>query len=1080
MTDRRLIEAAFALRQVSVDSVHEKNVRHGHISTLHIWPARRPLAASRAMLLATLLGDPGTEEGRRRLLRRMAGTVEDVAGRGGEEAKETRGGILHWGRESALDGADELDRFRAEVREAFGGRAPRVLDPFAGGGAIPLEAMRLGCEAVAADLNPVAWFLLRCTLHHPRRLAGRQRPLPAFALGDRGFLGAFLKAKGVRRPAALREALARLGHGDGEPVQGTALTDATSPASRADAAWHLRAWGRRVLAAARRALAARYPTYAEFEPVRRKGHRRSAPAAGTARWRHRARRLLQPDEHGRVSTAALNAEFDSLYLENDGNPRWVAKPAVAYLWARTVRCGGCRDEIPLLKTRWLCKKPKKRIRLTLEPQSDGAGVEFRIEHEVPEGEGNPAQRREHDRALGEGTMSASGARCPACGAIATTKDIRTEGRARRLGERMTAVVVEGQAGKEYRLPTAGELDAARIDRAELDALYARVPFGLPDEAIVGERPSPNSRGASGLPRYGFDTWRTLFTDRQLLALGTFVQAIRGAVERMDGAPPVDRQAATAITADDGPETWREAFAAYLSCAASKFADYSSAICSWHNGGEKLRNTFARFALPMVWDYCEVNPLADTTGGFPASVEWVSRVLEHLDAAVAEAPAPTVVLQSATASAAPTGGPFDVICTDPPYYDAIPYSDLMDFFHVWLRRTLHGVSPDVDAAFAAPLGPKWDAEADDGELVDQPGRFGADGAKSRQTYEDGMRRTFRCCHDALRDDGRLVLVFANKQPAAWATLVTALIREGFVVHASWPIQTEMRNKVAGGARLSSSIWLVCRKRPVAARPGWDNRVLADMQATVAERLRAFWDAGIRGPDFVWAATGPALEAFSRHPVVRKADEPGERLTVDEFLRRVRRMVVGFVVSRLLRDDGAAGELDDPTTYYLLHRKDFGLAPAPAGACILYALSCNVSDADLAGRLDLLAGTGGSTAADGDDDSASGRDVRLKTWSQRRARDLGELAADGRPPPLIDCVHRLMRLWKSGEQSRVDAYLEARGLWRHEIFARVVQAVTELAERGSEERATLESIQTHIRTHGGVSGPQPARLDYGDAS
>ncbi len=211
LTDRRLIEAAFPLKQVSLDSVHEKNVRHGHVSTLHIWPARRPLAASRATLLATLLGDPGTEEGRRKLLRRMAGTVEDVAGRGGEEAKETRGGILHWGRESTAEGAGELDRFRTEIREAFGGRAPRVLDPFAGGGAIPLEAMRLGCEAVAADLNPVAWFLLQCTLHHPRRLAGRERPLPAFAVGDRAFVEAFLKARGIRRPPALREALARWG-----------------------------------------------------------------------------------------------------------------------------------------------------------------------------------------------------------------------------------------------------------------------------------------------------------------------------------------------------------------------------------------------------------------------------------------------------------------------------------------------------------------------------------------------------------------------------------------------------------------------------------------------------------------------------------------------------------------------------------------------------------------------------------------------------------------------------------------------------------------------------------------------------
>ena len=1068
MTDRRLVEAAFPLKQVSLDSVHEKNVRHGHISTLHIWPARRPLAACRATLLATLLRDPQNQAERDRLLARMAGTVEPASpgratGGGEQDRMETRGGILHWGRESEPEGASELDRFRAEIREVFEGRAPRVLDPFAGGGAIPLEAMRLGCEAVAADLNPVAWFILRCTLHYPRLLAGRKRPLPAFAVGDREFAEAFLKAQGIRRTAALREALARLGHGDGEPVQATTLADAESPATNADAAWHLRAWGRQVLAAARRELAARYPTYAEFEPVRRKG-RRNVGTADNARWRRRPPKLLAPDENGRVSTTPLNAEFDSLYLEDETRPRWIAKPAVAYLWARTVGCGGCRAEIPLLKTRWLCKKAKKRIRLILEPRTDGGGVEFGIEHNVPEGEGNAARKREHDKAIGAGTMSANGVRCPACGAIATTKDIRAEGLAGRLGERMTAVVVEGQTGKEYRLPTVAELDAAGVERAEIEAIYADVPFGPPDESIVAERPSPNSRGASGLPRYGFDTWRTLFTARQLLALGTFVRAIRRCAAAMR----------------DYPDDWREAIVAWLAPSISRLADRSSAVATWTNNLEQIRNTFARFALPMVWDFAESCPLSDTTGGFIQAVEWIARVVEHTEAGTAAAPAPRVEQRSATEARTDR---FDVVCTDPPYYDAIPYSDLMDFFHVWLRRTLHGLSPDVDAAFAAPLGPKWDAGANDGELVDQPGRFGTDGAQSRQAYEDGMLRTFRRCHDVLRDDGRLVVVFANKQPAAWATLVSALIRAGFVVDASWPIQTERDSKVAGGARLSSSIWLVCRKRPATARPGWDHRVLADMQANVTERLRAFWDAGIRGPDFVWAATGPALEAFSRHPAVRKADAPGRLLTVDEFLRRVRRMVVGFVVSRLLdQQEGATGELDDPTTYYLLHRKDFGLAPAPAGACILYALSCNVSDAELAGRLDLLA-AGRSVSADEDGDEngeTSGSDVRLKTWSRRRARDLGEPAPDGSPPPLIDCVHKLMQLWKSGEQSRVDAYLEARGLWRHEIFARVVQAVTELAERGSDERKLLESIQTHVRTHGGVSVPRSARLDYGDAS
>ena len=216
-SSRRLIESAFPLREASIDSVHEKNVRHGHISTLHIWPARRPLAASRAVLLATLLDDPGGE-GRSELLRRIGGSVVKKASERGEK-EETAGGVLRWGGESS----PELTRLREEIREAFGGRAPKVLDPFAGGGAIPLEAMRLGCEVTASDINPVAWFILRCTLHYPRLMAGKTRPLPDFALRDRAFVEAFLKAKGVKRKSDLRAHLARLGHGDGEPEQQTSF-----------------------------------------------------------------------------------------------------------------------------------------------------------------------------------------------------------------------------------------------------------------------------------------------------------------------------------------------------------------------------------------------------------------------------------------------------------------------------------------------------------------------------------------------------------------------------------------------------------------------------------------------------------------------------------------------------------------------------------------------------------------------------------------------------------------------------------------------------------------------------------------
>ena len=1119
---KRLIEVAFPLEQVSLDSVHEKNVRHGHISTLHIWPARRPLAASRAALIATLLPDPGDARERQAVYRRMAGevveTVEDerVGGRTvARRKRETRGGILHWKRE----GGPDAEWFRARIRDAFGGRAPRVLDPFAGGGAIPLEAMRLGCAVTAVDINPVAWFILKCTLDYPRRLAGATRPLPAFALGDRGFMAAFLKAGGVKG-RALRRELAELCLGEDRETEPT-LLDA-EPAREADLAWQVRAWGRRVLAGARRRLASRYPTYAAFQALK-PGGRPFEPRPMT---------LLTPDARGDADASGLNAELDAVYLKDPRNPRWVAKPAVAYLWARTARCKRCRATVPLLKTRWLARKGAKRVRLTMTANAEKTGVAFGVEVDVPRGEGNPARRREHDRRVGAGTMSRSGARCPLCQAIMTMQDLRLDGRAGRLGEVMTAVVVDGPHGKEYRLPTELELEAARVEEAELEALYAELPFGVPDE------PTPKAGiGASrafSVDGYGFDTWRTLFTNRQLLALGTFVHEIRHLHEAMT----------------EWPEAWREAVIVSLASTISRLADRACTLATWTASAEQVGHVFARFALPMVWDFAESSPLTDTTGGFVQAVDWTAGVCEHLLDATHNAPAPVVLQQSATeprtgggdVNSPPAGAPgersryarphtpgaeprtsrvdsagaprtpqsaadsqpphstiearpavmdedarFDLICTDPPYYDAIPYSDLMDFFHVWLRRTLHGLSPEIDRAFEAPLGPKWNAAANDGELIDDAARFGGDRAASKRNYEDGMARAFSRFHAALRDDGRLVVVFANKSPDAWETLVSALIRAGFVVVGSWPIQTERlaRTRAMQSAALASSIWIVCRKRP-AARAGWDAAVLDEMRENITQQLRDFWTAGIRGPDFVWAATGPALEAFSKHPVVKKADAPGRQLTVSEFLREVRRFVVDFVVGRVLTHDGAADAtsgLDDVTTYYLLHRHDFGLREAPVGACILYAISCNLSDRDLTDRHDVLS-RGNRTSPEPDDDdtdpdddtdaapgpAAGGGRLRLKPWSRRTAKGLGQPTPDGLPPPLIDSAHRLMHLWRAGDEAAVNDYLDDRGLKRHALFARLLQALIELADAGSEERAILESLSNHVAARSSVA---PAR-------
>jgi len=1071
---KRLIENAFCLMQASSDSVHEKMCHAGHIKAIHIWPARRPLAACRAALIATLLPDPGTPEKRNELCEKIGGKVVKKIERkmmpNGEiverEKEQTEGGILHWGREK--ENKELLEWFRQEIKKAYGGRAPKVLDLFAGGGAIPLEAMRLGCEATAVDINPVAWFILKCTLEYPQKLAGKTHPLPGFILSDEAFMNAFYKAHThlVGRTKPTKKQLKE----QENMLPGMALhRDDNTRAPKADLSWHVRAWGQWVLDRARRELAHLYPTYADFEALDKHN---SKP------FEKRPMQSVPLKNDGTTNVGALNAEFSSEYLADNRNPRWVAKPTLAYLWARTVKCKNCRAEIPLIKTRWLCKKSKKRILLTMEPNAEKTGVSFGIELNVPIKGSNAAQRREYDKRISAGTMTRSGAKCPCCPTYMGMEDIRLEGQAGRMENTLMCIVTADHGpGKAFRLPTANELIMVAKFSDMLNDSFLDIPYGIPNESL----PKKEALGFR-VPLYGFDKWAKLFCNRQLLVLGGLLRCIR------DVTP--------ALAKFTYEKHWNEAIVAYLACALNKVADYNSAFVAWQPKGAKGSNTFQRWALPMKWDFTENNILDSDSGGWIGVVDWIAvPIAGSLIEATSASPRPTIQRMSATK----VNADVDVIITDPPYYDAIPYSDLMDFFYVWLRRALKGLSPEMDIAFSEPLSPKWDHTEQDGELIDEASRHGGDKEKSKAAYEEGMARVFSVCNRALRPDGRLVIVFAHKQPDAWETLVSAIIRAGFLVDGSWPIQTEMGNRTRSqsSAALASSVWLICKKRPDSARPGWDNQVLEEMRHNIRAQLREFWDAGIRGPDFVWAATGPALEAYSKHPVVKKANEPGP-MSVGEFLTHVRRMVVDFVVGRVLagEKDGnaelsATDRLDEPTSYYLLHRHDFGMEEAPAGACILYAISCGVSDKELSGTWDLISFTKGKSDDDSEDEEAdadaesdpetdenSGSKVKLKTWAQRTGKSLGYEAPGGKPIPLIDRIHRLMHLWKAGDLHKVDGYLDSNGLRRQELFKRLLQSLIELSPHGSEERSLLESISNHVQARGAVKEQGPLMFDKED--
>jgi len=1045
MTDKpRLIEVAFPLKQASLASVHEKNVRYGHISTLHIWPARRPLAACRAALLATLLPDPGDPAKRAELLEKIGGKVTtqyvteaDEAGRKVSEKKEVLdGGILAWGNESN----DAMDDFREAIGAEFPNGAPSVLDPFAGGGAIPLEAMRLGCRVTASDLNPVAWFLLKCTLDYPQQFAGKKWPLPEFARQWSDFIDDFLGGKVKKRKGAKRAHFTDSQQPQLDPAKispnAEALSEKTSACfdgalNDATLAWHVRAWGRWVQERARADLAPRYPVQG-------------------------------------------------------------GEPTIAYLHARTARDKISLARIPLLKTFWLCKKAGRRVALLPVPLADRSGVEFRLlgERELAD----PARVIAENPQLAawevsaetlpmflmHGTMNRSGVWCPASGRpgliALTMNDLRRQGQQGLLSTQMTAVVVEAalekKTHKRYRLPTEADLRAVVIEQEDLDEVFREIPFGIPEEATPAGGGSGAGRAFS-LHKYGLKKWRDIFTPRQMLALGVFVKHTRHAIVELQKLYPAQPKVA-------------EAVGAYLTVVFGRFLNYMSTQCLWASAADEIKQTFSLYAFPITWDFAEANPLTESDRFYQGGLEVGAKALDFLLVATAKRQPPHLNCESSI-NAVHAG--HEIVFTDPPYYDAIPYSDLMDFFFVWQKRILVGFGGEVSRVFTRELTPKWDTDAEDGELIEDESRHGGDRGKAKKAYENGMAKSFIHACESLSPTGRFVIVFANKDVDAWETLVGAMIKAGCVVTASWPIQTEMPGgfRNFNRASLASSIWLVCRKRPLNAASGWDKTVLDRMRETLFDPrgtlggrniLQYYFDLGIRGPDFLWAAIGPALEAYSAHSFVKK--QAGGTMSVPEFLQQVRRLVLQFSlgelpgfreVSRESNGRGEALDLDPVTQYYLLHRAFFGLEPAPSGACILYANGCGLNETALRLVWQIIEQGGSRTksnAGEDEGDVAEEEDkksqYRLVDWRTRAQRQdgLGESRA-GQPAPLIDRFHRLMFLLSGNRAAELQEGFENWGLAAEPAFLPLIQALHSLAdrERRAEEKKLIEALAAQLK-------------------
>ncbi len=705
----RLIETVFPLERVSAESTREKNLRHGHISTLHIYWARRPLAASRATALAALLPDSPRRRHEWLQLIEALTPFEAV-----QDAKNPN-----------------LQKARALVREAYGGRAPRVLDPFAGGGSIPLEALRLGCEVHALDYNPLAVLLNRCVLEYPQRF---------------GASGAF---RGV------------LPSGKGEGLRLLEVESRQSPLVEAVAAY-----GEWVLEWAREHLEPFYP----------------------------------PDPDGAIP--------------------------VGYLWARTIPCQNpiCGAEIPLMRQTWLAKKEKKQVALRIVPDK----VAKRVDFEIVEGEGldfDPEQ----------GTVVRAHARCPVCGETTDDKRVRALFQSGRAGERLVAVVLHysDRAGKRYRLATAADRAVFERARGALGEWEARLRAEWGIEPVPDEEVPLRCHEVDRLPMYGMRRWGDVFNARQRLALLVFAEGVRRAYRLM---------------VEQGADAeFAKAVATYLALIVSRLSDRNSVLCRLISQTEAIGFTFTRQALPMLWDYYEMNPLGNPSGWQSMLTDSVE-IVAHLCAIPPAEVLPQAVHGTATELPYPDNH-FDALFTDPPYYDNVNYAVLSDFFYVWLKRTISDLHPDL---FATPLTPKSQ------EMVADAYRAGSREA-AKQQFEAMLEQAFREMHRVLKPDGIAIIVFAHKTTEAWETVLNALLRAGLYPTAALPIHTEMQARLLaqGNAALASSIYLVCRKR-VGARVGFWSDLKPQIIQAIDRRLHQFWDAGVRGGGSVhqrdWSGAG----------------------------------------------------------------------------------------------------------------------------------------------------------------------------------------------------------------------------------
>lgn len=737
MSTKKLIEVALPLEKINAAAAYEKMPGIGsHPRGLHLWWARRPFVAARAVIWSSLVDDPSshpekfpTEEDQSKERQRLFKILED---------------LVVW---ENSNNEDILNAAKAEILKSTDNNPPALLDPFAGGGAIPLEAQRLGLEAHAHDLNPVAVTINKAMIEIPPRFAGKAPVNPDAQV------------------SAMRSGWSRA-QGLAEDVR-------------------------------------YYGEWMKQEAFQRIGHLYP--------------KVKVPHEQGGGEATVI-----------------------AWIWARTVKCPNpaCGCEMPLVHSFELSKK--KGNTAWIEPLYDeDKKLSFKVHHE-----GKPKI---------EGTVSRKGAVCTCCGSPVDFPYIRDIGKAQGIHAKMCAIVAEGRNGRIYLLADEQQINTASVAK----------PDDYPDAVL------PNNPRDFKTPNYGLTMFSDLFTSRQLTALTTFSELVSEAQAKAEAdavAAGMKNDHLPLRNGGDGAKAYGEAVGVYLAFAVDRETDFCNSVCRWSVSNEKPMNLFARQAIPMVWDYPEVNVFSNAVGSFATIKDYISKCIGTL-------PAENCVSEGIQADAQTDCGLRNImISTDPPYYDNIGYADLSDFFYVWMRQSLKDTYPEL---FGTVLVPKVE------ELIATPYRHDGSTEKAKSFFEDGMLSTCKQIYLYACEDVPVTIYYAYKQSdtddrgtasSGWETMLGAIVNAGFAITGTWPMRTEQtyRSIGMGTNALASSIVLVCRKRPEDAPQTTRRNLIAALRRELRPALQKLQSSNIAPVDLAQSAIGPGMGVFSRYRRVLEAD------------------------------------------------------------------------------------------------------------------------------------------------------------------------------------------------------------------